>query len=86
MNLKDRLTRLEALTGPAEPEEKPATLAELVERVEEAFELPAGSLPRTPEEATARGHDSMSAAVADALGITNRELFEMLKGGEDEQP
>jgi hypothetical protein len=75
--LSKRLDRLEAIV---KPDGQPANipLPELISKVETALELPAGSLPRTAEEAWAAGYDNMAGALAFVLGCSIAELKECL--------
>lgn len=75
-----RIERLERISQPGARNPLPEMeLPELLSHIENTLELEPGSLPRSAEEASARGFDSVAGALADALGITNRELADWLK-------
>lgn len=85
-SLTKRLEKLEAaggLNGGNPPMDIP--LPEFMASIESKLELPAGTLPRTIEEATGRGFESMAAATRAALGMNNQEFKLFLETGEYQQ-
>lgn len=80
-SLTVRLEKLEQLAKPIAPIAE-LDLPRLMADIEQALEMPPGSLPRTPEEAAGRGYQSMAAALADTLGLTMPELKAYLTTGE----
>lgn len=70
--INSRIEKLEA-AAPALPGE-PFDLSAVLGKIEAGAGLPAGSLPRTTDQAAALGFESMAEATAAALGITIQEL------------
>jgi hypothetical protein len=78
MSLNNRLKRLEQVLGAAKNPYMDIPLPELLDKFEQAMELPAGSLPRTTDQAAALGYESIAHATAAALGMTLTEFKDWL--------
>lgn len=82
-SLSKRLEQLERANQPGETNPlKDMPLTDFMVRLEADLELPPGELPRSPEEAAARGYESLAAATADALGMTYQEFRRFVETGE----
>jgi hypothetical protein len=80
MNIRNRLDRLEGAFQPGAGAAAPApTLESILTHFEQANDLPAGAISRTPQEAAGKGFSCIADELAALLGMTAAEFKQAIK-------